>query len=103
MNRLPILALAVFSLAACNKQGGERRQATGEILEGSVSDAMIHTDELRSEGPYAAPQVEKGAKGGKADEKSGKKAAANTDDTAATESAAPAPEPSSTPTPETAG
>ena len=56
------LLFAVLSLAACNRQAGERRQAAGEILEGSVSDAMIHTDQVRSEGPYAAPKAAKGDK-----------------------------------------
>ena len=66
MNRRIIAVLfAVLSLAACNKPGNERRQAAGEILEGSVSDAMIHTDQIRSEGPYAAPEAAKAEKGGK--------------------------------------
>jgi hypothetical protein len=107
MTRLPILTLAVLSIAACNKQGGERQQAAGEILEGSVSDAMIQTEQLRSEGPYAAPKAAKEDKGGKAGVKPAVGASAQSD---ATESAAPdvpAPTPtptaSATPTPETSG
>ena len=104
MNRRTIALLcAVVTLAACNKPGGERKQAAGEILEGSVSDAMIHTDQLRSEGPYAAP---KAAKAGKDAKSGGKRAAGDATDPAETAAAAvetSTPTPQATPTPETSG
>ena len=103
MNRRIIAVLfAVLSLAACNKPGNERRQAAGEILEGSVSDAMIHTDQVRSEGPYAAPEAAKAEKGGKA---AGKKAAAKRADEASDETpaATPSATPQATPSPESSG
>ena len=88
------LLFAVRSLAACNRQAGERRQAAGEILEGSVSDAMIHTDQVRSEGPYAEP---KAAKGEKPEKKSTKGTVETPDATVTAEpsvaTAAPAPQP----------
>ena len=100
MNRRIIAVLfAVLSLAACDKPGNERRQAAGEILEGSVSDAMIHTDQVRSEGSYAAP---KAAKGEKPEKKSTKGTVETPDATVTAEpsvaTAAPAPEPTSSAT-----
>lgn len=103
MNRRTIALLcAVVTLAACNKPVGERKQAAGEILEGSVSDAMIHTDQLRSEGPYAAPKAAETGKGGKA---AGKKAAAKRADEASDETpaATPSATPQATPSPESSG
>lgn len=44
-------------LAACGQedvaepQAGENRDASGEVLEGTISDAMIPLDELRSQPP----------------------------------------------------
>ena len=96
MNRRIIAVLfAVLSLAACNKPGNERRQAAGEILEGSVSDAMIHTDQVRSEGPYAAPETAKAEKGGKGPAKAAADApeAAPTPEASASATVTAAPEP----------
>jgi hypothetical protein len=96
MNRRIIAVLfAVLSLAACNKPGNERRQAAGEILEGSVSDAMIHTDQVRSEGPYAAPEAAKAEKGGKGPAKAAAHApeAAPTPEASASATVTAAPEP----------
>lgn len=59
MKRFPVLALALL-VAACGdqaaapaEQGGE---ASGEVLAGSVSDAMIPLDQLKSEAPLAPRQ-----------------------------------------------
>lgn len=59
MKRSPVLALALL-VAACGdqaaapaEQGGE---ASGEVLAGSVSDAMIPLDQLKSEAPLAPRQ-----------------------------------------------
>jgi len=60
MKRLSVLALALL-LAGCGKwfsapaeQGGE---ASGEVLPGTASDAMIPLDELKSEAPLAPRQA----------------------------------------------
>jgi hypothetical protein len=45
--------LGFAALAGCDRGKDERAQAAGEILEGTVSDAMIRTDQIRSEAPLA--------------------------------------------------
>lgn len=56
----PILALAAVALlAAC---GGEApvddgRAASGEVLEGTISDAMLPVDRVRSEAPLEDPEA----------------------------------------------
>ena len=49
-----IVAALALPLAACggggSDKGADSRQAEGEVLEGSVSDAMIPFDQLRSQG-----------------------------------------------------
>ena len=45
--------LALAALSGCDRGKDERTQAAGEILEGTVSDAMIKTDQIRSEAPLA--------------------------------------------------
>jgi hypothetical protein len=56
--RLACLFLSALALAAC--QGEERTAETapqGEVLPGSVSDAMLPLDTVRSQPPFA-PQTE---------------------------------------------
>lgn len=57
MNRAALLLALSLGLAACEQQSAapaeQGGQATGQILEGSVSDAMIPLDELKSEAPLA--------------------------------------------------
>jgi len=36
----------------------EPREASGEVLEGSISDAMLPIDQLRSQAPLAEPEPE---------------------------------------------
>ncbi len=58
---VPVLACAL-SLAACgddNAGQGKGRAAASQILEGSVSDAMLPLDELQSQSPLAPPEPEK--------------------------------------------
>ncbi len=52
---LPPLAL----LAACGGQstGNDSRAASGEVLEGTISDAMLPTDRVRSEPPLEDPEA----------------------------------------------
>jgi hypothetical protein len=95
MTRL-VLALAPLALlAGCNeKPANDSRAASGEVLEGTISDAMLPIDRVRSEPPLEDPDAfaeaqEKAAEDAPAD------AAAAPDegeapDAAATEAAAPA-------------
>ena len=83
----PLLAAALLvALGACDRKAEERAGAAGEILEGSVSDAMIPVDQLKTEPPLAPRKT------GSADKSAGGK------------SGAPKPgdvAPDATPTPET--
>jgi len=53
MIRVLLIAAAGLALSACNQKKEERAGAAGEVLEGTVSDAMIATDQIRSEAPLA--------------------------------------------------
>lgn len=62
---LVVLAMSALLLSACGgdadqEEGGAERSASGEILEGSISDAMIATDSLQSQPPLvrSMPQAE---------------------------------------------
>lgn len=57
--RLLVLSM-VSLLAACGgaedaPTGGENAPVQGEVPEGSISDAMIPVDQIRSQSPRAAP------------------------------------------------
>ncbi len=60
MKRAAFLALCL-SAAACEDQAAvpaeQGRAAAGEVLAGSVSDAMIPLDQLESQAPLAPRQV----------------------------------------------
>lgn len=65
MIRQTIPAIAVLLLAGCNTEpapvapaGNDTRAAEGDVLEGSISDAMIPTDAVKSVSPpiKAAPK-----------------------------------------------
>ena len=66
------VALACLMLGGCEKKVAEGKNATGEVLEGTIGDAMIATDQTRSEPPLA-PHTAKavGEKGEKAKGKAG--------------------------------
>ena len=54
--KLLLPAMAALVLGACNDDpelatNDDGRSASGEVLEGTISDAMIATDELRSQPP----------------------------------------------------
>ena len=88
--------LACLIVGGCDNKAAEGNKATGEVLEGSISDAMIATDEVRSEPPLA-PHTAKAtdAKGEKAKAKSGDEAEASPAPEASPPAdAAPAPKPS---------
>lgn len=52
---LPVLAL----LAGCdgNSAGSDGRAASGEVLEGTISDEMVPVDRVRSEPPLEDPDA----------------------------------------------
>lgn len=56
---MPILLLAACGEQAAVEQDNDVREASGEILPGSISDAMIETDNLQSQPPLLreVPQV----------------------------------------------
>ena len=92
------LLLPLMLLAGCNKSAkNDQRSASGEVLQGTISDSMLPTDKLKSEPPLLAPSKQGTTPEGVADEGSAK-----TDTTTETsgepdEAATPAPSPSSTP------
>lgn len=54
------LALAPLALlAACNDKPSDdvSRSAKGEVLEGTISDAMLPVDAVRSQPPLAEPEA----------------------------------------------
>ena len=57
--KVPFSALLVLTLSACNgdAQNASSATAQGEVLPGSVSDAMIPLDQVKSQAPLA-PKVE---------------------------------------------
>lgn len=90
--RFAALLLAPLALAAC--QGGDKpaqkNTAAGEILEGSVSDAMLPLDTVRSQPPLAPPPTASGKPTAKGS------AAADESDATAESSAAASPPPAPT-------
>jgi hypothetical protein len=54
-----ILALAPLTIiAACSEEPtGDGRAASGEVLEGTISDAMLPLDRVRSEPPLEDPEA----------------------------------------------
>lgn len=46
-------ALAGLIVAGCDRKPDERTKAAGEVLPGTISDAMIAPDRVRSEPPVA--------------------------------------------------
>lgn len=107
-----VLALAL-ALTACGKKAPSdaRQGATGEVLPGSVSDAMLQTDRLRAAAPLdprggAAPGDKTAADKGKPGEASKSGPSANGDEgsastTSAPEPAAATPSPAPSATPQT--
>jgi len=57
----PFLALPVLALlAGCGGDapaGDDSRAASGEVLEGTISDAMLPVDRVRSEPPLEDPEA----------------------------------------------
>ena len=77
-------ALAGLALGGCGAEmAAEGNKATGEVLEGTISDAMIATDLVRSEPPVAPRRATA------ADPKEAKAKTGNADDAAPAGSPSP--------------
>jgi hypothetical protein len=101
LSRSLALLLPLALLAGCNNKPAtnDRRSASGEVLQGTTSDAMLPLDKLKSQPPLLAPSEAKTTPEGVADKASGaadvaSEASAAPDDAA---TASPAPAPSETP------
>ena len=55
--RLVLALLPLVLLAGCDREPAEEGAATGEVLEGTVSDAMLPLDRVRSEPPLEDPEA----------------------------------------------
>ena len=102
--RLAALAALPLALAACKgeKKPAEAGTAQGEILQGSVSDAMLPLDTVRSQPPLAPEATSSGQPGkksahgdasGEAGEAASEAAEAPAAAAAPSPTAAPAPKP----------
>ena len=61
--RLLIALSPLVLLAACDKSApaDDSRSASGEVLEGTVSDAMLPLDTVKSEPPFENPKAAQAA------------------------------------------
>ena len=94
---LAVAAIACLALAGCERKAPEGNKAAGEVLEGTISDAMIATDKSRAAPPIAPHRnAAPDAKGSKAKTKGGGDAAlveSPTPEPSPTAEASPAPKP----------
>ena len=90
------VAFACLVLAGCDKNAAEGNKAAGEVLEGTISDAMIATDQTRSQPPLAPHNAKAtDARGEKAKAKPGDEDSESPEaDAAPTPESSPAPKPS---------
>lgn len=92
------LVLPLALLAGCHKSAkNDERSASGEVLQGTTSDAMLPLDKLKSQGPMLAPSGRKDTPEGVADETSGVEDASSATSAAGDGPATPAPAASATP------
>ena len=101
--RTALILAATVGLAACEgeNKGADQRTAVGEILPGSVSDAMPPYDSLRSQPPLAPNTGSAGTGRSKGEEGSGDTPDATASDGVGEGDAAAPAEPAGVPTPET--
>lgn len=59
--RLPLVLLPIALLAACGDDKGDAgdRAVAGEVQKGTISDAMLPLDTVRSQPPFAEPEIAK--------------------------------------------
>ena len=55
--RFILILLPIALLAACTDEPVDEGAATGEVLEGTVSDAMLPVDRVQSEPPLEDPDA----------------------------------------------
>ena len=80
-----IVVIAALATAGCEdkKQAQVQGTAGGEVLPGSVSDAMLPVDTVRSQPPLAPKSEPSGAKSGQSDVPAKPKSASSAPPTAA--------------------
>jgi len=91
---LLLVALSTLALAACHKgaKNNDQRTASGEVLQGSIGDAMIPYESLKSKPPLAPRTATKGPAAAAADDAGVADSAASADAPAeAAPAASPAP------------
>lgn len=103
MTRLRSIALLVVPLAllaGCHKTAkNDARSASGEVLQGTISDAMLPLDKLKSQPPLLAPSQDKTTPEGVDDETSGTADATSADSAVPEDQAPPTPVASASGTP----
>jgi hypothetical protein len=59
LKRLAVALPILVCLAACGSEAptNDSRSASGEVLEGTISDAMLPVDQVRSEPPLVDPKA----------------------------------------------
>jgi hypothetical protein len=98
LTRSLALLIPLVLLAACNKTSkNDERSASGEVLQGTISDAMLPVDKLKSEPPLLAPSERAKTPEGVEDAASGEPDAEAATSSEPGEAAAPAPTASATP------
>jgi hypothetical protein len=94
--RLFLALLPIALLAACTDEPADEGAATGEVLEGTVSDAMLPLDRVQSEPPLEDPEafaeVQEKAADAQAEVAEGEQAEAEPDAAEAEGPAGPAPD-----------
>ena len=98
MTRSLALLIPLVLLTACNKTAkNDERSASGEVLQGTISDDMLPVDKLKSEPPLLAPSERAKTPEGVDDEASGDVDTTTATSAAADTAATPAPAASATP------
>jgi hypothetical protein len=98
LTRFLALLLPLVLLAGCNKPSkNDERSASGEVLQGTISDDMLPLDKLKSEPPLLAPSARAKTPEGVEDAASGEPDAADATSAEPGEPATPAPTASATP------
>ena len=93
-----IAALAILATAACSgeKTTGDKREAGGEVLPGSISDAMLPVDTVRSQPPLAPHSAAPKDDAGSSTSTPSSEPSATADSPAAADAAPAAPMPDAT-------
>ncbi|MBO0749860.1 MAG: hypothetical protein J2O44_05470 [Porphyrobacter sp.] len=92
--------LPLILLAGCHKTArNDQRSASGQVLQGTISDDMLPVDKLKSQGPVLAPTEAKTTPEGVADQQSGVTDITSESSVAPDVGAAPTPAPSASAAP----